>query len=272
MVTQNSINASPTNHNTLAWGASGTTNIAPGTSSFILKSNGISATPSYQTFPTLTLSVVTQVFTGSGTYTPTTGMRWCEIEVAGGGGSGGLINAATTSAAAAGGGASAGGYAKGIYYNTTIGTSQTVSIGAGGNSSGGGTTSVGALISATGGTQGTTGTVSTGFGVNASVAGGIGTGGSIQTRGAPGHIGLAIPAAVFGTDGFSAGGYGGFSVYGGNGRSSSAVAASGNGVGTAAVNYASGGSGARSINSASTSISGGNGSAGIVVITEWCFT
>lgn len=272
MVTQNSINASPTNHNTLAWGASGTTNISPGTSGFILKSNGVSATPTYQIFPTLTLSVVSQVFTASGTYTPTTGMRWCEIEVAGGGASGGLINAATTSAAAAAGGGSGAGYAKGTFYNTTVSTSQTVTIGAGGSASGGGTTSVGSLISATGGTQGTTGVVSAGFGVSASVAAGIGTGGSIQTRGSPGHIGISIPGAIFGTNGFAASGYGGFSVYGGNGRSSSTVTASGNGVGVNAVNYAAGGSGSRAINSASTSISGGTGNAGIVIITEWCFT
>lgn len=272
MPTQNSINASPTNHNTQVWGASNVANISPGTSSFILRSNGTSAAPTYQIFPTLTLSVVGQVFTSSGTYTPTTGMRWCEIEVFGGGASGGLINAATTNAAAAGSGGSGGGFAKGTFYNTTIGTSQTITIGAGGSASGGGTTSVGSLISATGGTQGTTGVISAGFGVTSAVGGGIGTGGNIQSRGSPGHLGISIPGAIFGTNGFAASGYGGFSGYGGNGPSSSVVTASGNAVGTNAVNYGSGGSGSRAVNSASTSISGGTGSAGIVIITEWCFT
>ena len=36
-------------------------------------------------------SVVVQTFTGSGTYTPTTGMLYCTIEVVGGGGGGGRL-------------------------------------------------------------------------------------------------------------------------------------------------------------------------------------
>ena len=102
-------------------------------------------------------SVVTQVFTSSGTYTPTTGMDYCIVEVVGGGGGSGGIAATTTSNSLSPGGGG-GGYARKLFASATIGVSQTVTIGAGGtagaagnnNGGAGGTTSLGSLISATG--------------------------------------------------------------------------------------------------------------------------
>lgn len=99
---------------TLPTGNGGTGLTSPGSSGNILTSNGTiwtSAPPAASGFTT----VVTQVFTSSGTYTPTTNMKYCIVELVGGGGG-------------SGGGALAGGN--------------------------GGTTSLGAIFSASGGTGG----------------------------------------------------------------------------------------------------------------------
>src|SRR5690348_18057600 len=47
------------------------------------------ATNSSGTVAMRTFSVVTQVFTSSGTYTPTAGMLYCKVRIVGGGGAGG---------------------------------------------------------------------------------------------------------------------------------------------------------------------------------------
>jgi hypothetical protein len=54
-------------------------------------------------------SVVQQTFNAGGTYTPTSGMKYCVIEVIGGGGAGGGCPTATAGSWAAGGGGGAGG-------------------------------------------------------------------------------------------------------------------------------------------------------------------
>ena len=103
-----------------------------------------------------------QVFSSSGTYTPTSGPTKTIVTVqAPGGGSGGA--ATTTSAQTSFGEAGAGGsYAQALW---TSPTSQTVTIGAvgtagasGGAGGAGGTTSVGSVVSCPGGTAGTAGT------------------------------------------------------------------------------------------------------------------
>ena len=110
-----------------------------------------------------------QVFTASGTYTPTATASQAIVEViGGGGGSGGTATTDGTHVAASAGGGG-GGYAK-YYYSANPLASQTVTIGAGGtagaagNNAGGdgGTTSFGALCIATGGTGGGGGVASTG--------------------------------------------------------------------------------------------------------------
>lgn len=106
-----------------------------------------------------------KVFAASGTYTPTVGMVYCEVECIGaGGGSGG--NGATAGGQTAGSGAGGGGaYSRSTFDAATIGASQVVTIGAGGiagtaganpGGSGGGS-SLGALITANGGAGGTGG-------------------------------------------------------------------------------------------------------------------
>lgn len=209
-------------------------------------------------------SIVTQVFASSGTYTPTANMKYCVIEVIGaGGGGGGVTGAAGQSATASGGGA--GGYARESFDAATIGVSQAVIIGAGGaggvagNNPGaaGGSTSVGALLSATGGAGGLGGAVSV---VSASGGtpgtGGAGAGGNVNTVGQPGSRGIKITTTV------SNSGAGGSSVYGSGG-----VSVANSTDGAAAGNYGSGGSGAASV--AAPARPGGAGSSGLVIVTEY---
>lgn len=103
-----------------------------------------------------------QVFTNSGTYTPTTGTNKIIVEVqAPGGGSGGTTTTATTTTSISAAG-SAGSYAK-VFYTSGV-TSQTITIGTTGAAGAaastggtGGTTSFGSLISCPGGIGGVAG-------------------------------------------------------------------------------------------------------------------
>lgn len=234
------------------------------TAGFVLKANS-GAPPSWQSIGAFS-SINVQVFTSGGTYTPTTGMLYCIIEVVGGGGGSGGVAAtdAITNAASAGGGG--GGYARGIFSSATIGVSQSVTIGAGGtagtagNNSGGtgGTTSVGALISATGGVGGA-GSAAVGGGGTLGGAGGTGSGGDFGTHGAPGGYGFGATSAGIFTVGFS--GSGGSSFFGGG-------APSNTGPGIAGVSYGGGASGTF-ISLSSSAAAGAAGAAGVVIITEF---
>ncbi|MET4601079.1 hypothetical protein ABIB90_000530 [Bradyrhizobium sp. JR4.1] len=98
-----------------------------------------------------------QTFVVSGTYTPNANMLYCTIECQGGGGSGGSC-VAGSGAYTTGSGGGGGAYARKTVSRATVGASQTVTIGAGGaapaaganSGAAGGTTSVGALCSASG--------------------------------------------------------------------------------------------------------------------------
>jgi hypothetical protein len=216
-----------------------------------------------------------QTFTSSGTYTPTTNMAYCIIEVVGGGGGGGGAQASSTGCAAGGGGGY-GGY--GIIYASaaTIGASQTVTVGAAGsagvagNNSGGtgGTSSVGSIVSATGGTGGSGGATTTTTGTNVTAAGGaggVGSSGSVNANGATGAIGFA----TFNSGGcsFPLSGAGGSGIYGSGGASvvstNTALTA-----GNAGALYGGGGGGG-SVYDNSTGAAGGAGAKGIVIITEY---
>jgi hypothetical protein len=209
--------------------------------------------------------VIKQLFTGNGTYTPTSGMTYCIIEAVGGGGAGG---GATSSAgqSGGGGGGGSGGYARLIATAATIGASQTVTIGAGGTAgtagnnpgNNGGDTSVGTLCIGKGGTGGN-GTA--GGNGAAGGAGGVAGTGDITFQGQFGWDGqggtiITYPAV---------GGHGGNSMFGTGGRGVSAVA---NVTGQAAVIYGGGGGGGISLNAAGA-VQGGVGTAGVVFITEF---
>lgn len=118
-------------------------------------------------------SQTTVNFTSSSTFNVPAGVTSLEIEVIGAGGAGGGNG---------GGGGGGGGYAKGTYA-VTPGQILTVTVGAAGGGPAGGTSSVGTMISATGGDNGT-------FVNNPSIGGGgiggSGTGGTINRTGGTG--------------------------------------------------------------------------------------
>lgn len=207
-----------------------------------------------------------QVFTSSGTYTPTTGMKYCTVEIVGGGGGGGGCAATTATQAAAAGGGGGGGYERQTFSAATIGASQSVTIGAAGTagtstpSAGGaaGFTLFGVLIQASGGLGGALSNATI-LGVSNGGAGGVAIGGgNFGCNGTPGERGLSI----FSTTALVMGGSGGSSFFGG-GRLGPIASTSG-GV---ALSYGGGGAGGASANGIATP--GGAGFAGICIITEY---
>jgi hypothetical protein len=189
-----------------------------------LGNNQFIATNSAGTPAARSFSVVRQVFTSSGTYTPTTGMLYCDIEVVGGGGGSGGVSATSATTISASGGGAGGGYARKLVSAATIGASQTVTIGAGGtagsagaNTGGtGGITSVGAIVLATGGGGGAgtaAGSAISNANIN-SAAGGTGSGGDFNTTGGMGGCPFGFYLAGIGSPIIN--GQGGTTFFGGN--------------------------------------------------------
>jgi hypothetical protein len=214
-----------------------------------------------------------QKFTSSGTYTPTTGMVYATIECVGGGGGGGGVSGTGSGQTASAGGGGAGGYSRKTVTASTLGSSQTVTIGAAGsagaagNNAGGngGTTSVGSLCVANGGTGG-------GYGAGSNPGGSGGLGGTAGTgdiagTGQPGGSGSGANSASS-QNNLPASGAGGSSFAGGGGISAVIGGTSGT-TGNAGSGYGSGGSGAAAQNAGSNTYAGGAGTAGLVVITEY---
>lgn len=229
--------------------------------------SALPATNSSGTLAMRTFSVVNQVFTSTGTYTPTSGMLYCIIQCLGGGGAGGGAAATGAGTTSPGGGGGGGEYAQGVFSAATIGASQSVTIGAAGTGSSGttggsgGTTSVGStLISCGGGSGGLTAAASGNYAPAAGGVGGTGgTGGSFRVNGNSGSYGQACNSP-----GIVTSGQGANSQFGTGGPSSLTSDATGN---TAAV-YGAGGGGAVNYTSASAR-AGGAGSKGLVVVTEF---
>lgn len=244
-------------------------NIGTGSLGEVLTSNGPGVLPSFQSLGSFN-SIVVQVFTSSGTYTPTAGLVHCTIEVIGGGGGGGnATNSGPGSTGTVGGGGGGGGYARKTVNSATIGVSQSVTIAAAASAAtNGGTCSVGSIVSATGGLAGTNSNLNNSV-VAAGGAGGVGQNGDINVHGSPGGMGLFSVAPAGSNFGF--GGIGGSSIMGGGGLQVGAaqtlnVSFNGN----PGQNYGGGGSGACALdNAAPVPKSGGAGATGIVIITEY---
>lgn len=210
-----------------------------------------------------------QVFTSSGTYTPS---AWVGAAIAiciGGGGGGGGVAAGDGSTGSAAGGGGAGGCSIEVISPTTIGASQAVTIGAGGtagsdaggNGGDGGTSSLGALLSAAGGTggSGTTNTANNPIMIGGG-AGGAGSGGDVNMTGSGGTFGASDGSVT------AAGGTGGASLFAGGGVGGYRASAGGSSNGAAGT-LGGGGGGAALVNSG-TSRSGGAGGGGVVMIIE----
>jgi hypothetical protein len=203
-----------------------------------------------------------QVFTASGTYTPTTGTTSIVVHVVGGGGGGGGAAATGAGQVSAGAGGGGGGYTrKRLGYGSGT-TAVTVGAGGGGVSAGngtaGGTSSFGAVCQATGGGggSGTIGAVTVTNAVNYGIGvGGVGSSGDVN---AVGGIGLYAYIAVT-----SNSGPGGSSFFG-----SGAPYVGPTSPGTTAVTVGSGGSGS-CVGPNSTAGNGGSGKSGIVIVEEY---
>ncbi len=205
------------------------------------------------------VSVKTQVFTASGTYTPSAGMLYCEVKCTGGGGGGGGVS--NTVVPEGGGGGGAGGTAIKVISAATVGASQTITIGSGGggggtgaNGSDAGNTTFGSILTGTGGLGGK------GNNGGANSDGGVGSGasgGDLNVTGGGGGAGFDAGGTSTGV-----GGVGGASYWGGGGASSYL-----NTAGTNGVAYGSGASGGAG---GTANASGGTGANGVVYITEYC--
>jgi hypothetical protein len=232
-----------------------------GTSGFVLTSTGSSSLPTWQAVGVPTFQVNNQVFTSTGTYTPTSGMVYCSVQCLGGGGGGGAGTTTNSVTYSGGGGGGSGEYAVGIFSSASIGASKAVTIGAAGaggtsgnQGSTGGTSSLGVLITAIGGTGGLAG----GAGGGGGAGGTGGTGGDYRTPGQYGNNSLAYFAG-----GLLSFGQGAGSQLGASGGSSGQ-----NTTGTAGLGYGAGGSGAFNTQSQTGSV-GGAGTKGIVIVTEY---
>lgn len=262
---------------TTATGALQVASTGLSTSGYVLTSNGASALPSFQAPASGGfVSATIQVFTSSGTYTPTSGMKYCIVELVGSGAGGGGAASTTSSQVAGAGGGGAGKYSKAAFSAATIGASQTITIGAAGaggtaganDGSNGATTSIGTLMTAAGGTGGTgaaaTGTAATTAG---GAGGSTGTAGTYNVNGQAGGAGVGVytGASAF----YAKGGAGGSSALGTGGAQFNMVNLGGsNNTGAAGSGYGAGGTGACNTTSC-TATAGGAGTAGVCIITEF---
>lgn len=205
-------------------------------------------------------------FTANGTFSKASypGLRAVRVRVVGGGGAGGGAAAPSGTQHSAGSGGGGGGYAEAFLLAASLGSSETVTVGAGGTGvsagtgNSGGSSSFGSLVVATGGGGGATAAVSNLSTSAAAGAGGAGTTGDILTTGAGG-------AMAGGNATLGIGGSGGASALGGGGAGGYTPAGSSGATGTAGGNYGGGGGGS-SANASASARSGGAGAGGVVIV------
>lgn len=198
-------------------------------------------------------------FTSTGTYTPSSGMTKCVIECWGGGGGG------RGGSYFSGGGA--GGYSQNLSTAASVGSSQTVTIGAGGAGTSttgatvnnGGTTSVGSLCVANGGSAPTNDVQVAALGATA------GTGNILALPGMGGIL-ATYSFNSSNSNWYINGGIGGSTTVG-SCRGVGSDYTIGGRAGVNAVGYGAGGGGAA--NYTPTTIAAGNGAPGFVRITEY---
>lgn len=212
-----------------------------------------------------------QTFTASGTYTPTSGMKYCLVfSTGGGGGGGGVDSSSNSSGIVAVGGGGAGGTCIELFSAATIGANQTVTVGAGGtagaatggNGGNGGDTTFGALHTATGG-EGALGFF--GSGSIHAVQGGLGgapSGGTLNIPGGDGTGGITDATSIFGFAG-----NGGGSFWGGGTRGLASNISSASIAGLDGRAYGAGASGA-TLSETTLGAAGGVGAGGVVVVLE----
>lgn len=207
-----------------------------------------------------------QVFTVSGSYTPTAGTKKIIVEVQAGGGAGGGTPATSSSQNSVASGGSSGQYVKSQLQVSSLSLPVTVTVGVGGsgvagaNGSGGGASTFGSVLSATGGLGGGAGTASTSaYVIQPAAARSLPTVGNIENAGgSPGGPGILTQI------GAGVSGHGGSSRFAGGGNPGSV---SGGGY-TQAVGYGSGGAGS-AVASSTAAQQGGSGGTGILIVWEY---
>lgn len=201
----------------------------------------------------------TRRISATGTYTPTAGTKSVLVEIVGGGGGGSTVTTTGAAQFAAGPGGGGGGYCRS--YLTTGFSGVTVTIGAGGlASAGGGASSFGALMTASGGTSGGVAgpQANTGVTISGQGTGGGATGGNLTNiPGSSGMFGIVTPASPVG-------GIGGASAMGLPGSYGSGTSGGQTGAGPGA-----GGGGASSLQGNGSNTLGGPGAAGLCIIYEF---
>lgn len=209
----------------------------------------------------------TQVFTASGTYIPTPGTKKAIIEALGAGAGGGGAAVITSGNSTSGSGGGSGSFAR--HLLSPLASSYIITIGVGGkggvggnSGSPGGTTSFGSVVIVPGGFPGRSLSSSTSLGfatIDSSSYTAI-TGGNILAI-----TGNSTTFALRGS-GSGIGGFGAHSIYGAGGL---ATTLSGNGSSPLANSYGAGGSGAYNNTSTSAAYNGGDGSNGILIVSEY---
>jgi hypothetical protein len=215
-------------------------------------------------------SINVQKFTYTGstqTYTPSTGMFQCIIEAVGAGGGSGGVGGATGSASSGGVGGSGGEYGRNLLTSAQIGSSQTITIGAGGsagasgggNGGNGGNTSIGTLLVCIGGGGGiyyNNAAAGVAYGIQGGYGGTASAGQYFFIQGGAGGTASNISTAAFGS-------FGGSSYFCGI---TPAVVSNSAGL-SPLEGYGGGAAGATATNS--TANAGAAGAPGVVIITEY---
>lgn len=221
------------------------------------------------------VSVKKQVFTASGTYTPSTGMLYALIECVGSGAGGGSA-AGTVGNIYSGAGGGAGSPSRIVVTAATIGASKTVTVGNAGTGGASGSNNgtagsdvcvtsstcvSGQICAGKGGTGGLFGSVAQ---VPTGGAGGVAGTGDLTAAASPGLPGFYNAANT--TITFPSGA-GASSIFGGGAQGVNAAAGAVT-TGGNATNYGGGGSGGMA-NGIASNAAGGDGSKGVVFITEY---
>lgn len=189
------------------------------------------------------------------TWTKPAGLKYITAEIVGGGGGGEGGTVYSGAGATAGGGGGGGGYSKKLIAASSLGLTETITIGIGGlgvlagvaPAFTGGATYFGSFISATGGGGGS---------AENGGSGGIGSGGDINIYGGGAGAGVIDSGSSHADS--RVGGNGGSSFFGGGGKGQeNTKAAQSGGL------YGGGGAGC------SATQAGGNGANGVVVVTEY---
>lgn len=210
----------------------------------------------------------TLIFNGNGTYNPTTGMRYCIIELQGSGGGGGGNTILSNQSVICSGGNS-GAYIKVFMTSTEVNGSNSIGIGIGGGSNVTGQNSTfGSLIVAPGGVSGVSSGITNVARIVASTNGILPTsttGTIIQAiPGRAGESGIFFPGQ-FSKSGNGASTFFGLGGQGGQGGNSSLVAG-----GNAQANSGAGGGSGLGNSTTGTTI-GGSGGNGKCIITEYIY-